>query len=226
MTDKYMPSFANMHSTSTKTADNGSTEHVRKIIVEIINEIKSAENDIRKEYWIFKKGYQDFLGGAIFLASFAGIFISWTFYFKCKCFSYCSTAFLSVFCIMICTSFLHELEHDLIHNLYFKIVRGEQYDITTKNSVVEEKPVETTKRNRRIQDFMFLFIWIIKLHGNPWFRRDLHLRHHRVSGQKDDAEERLIGLGTPIGWRRMALTSHPMGGLISTDDIVKDGCEW
>ena len=174
--------------------DDAEKETIRKIVVEISKDIKDAEKDLRSKYSIFKKDYQDIIGMSIFLISFAGIFASWFFYFKCTWLSYCVNAIISTATIMMFTSFLHELEHDLIHNLYFRIIRGEAADITTKNAG-DEKIEETTKTNRRIQDFMFLCIWIIKLHGNPWFRRDLHLRHHRISGQKDDAEERLIGLG-------------------------------
>jgi fatty acid desaturase len=39
-------------------------------------------------------------------------------------------------------STMHELEHDLIHNLYFK-----------------KLPI--------VQDAMFLVIWVMKLHGSP-----------------------------------------------------------
>ena len=73
----------------------------------------------------------------------------------------------AVIMIMLSSAFsislLHELEHDIIHNLYFK-------------------------SHMWVQDMMFWGIWIAKLHGNPWYRRELHLKHHIVSGQIDDAE--------------------------------------
>jgi fatty acid desaturase len=78
-------------------------------------------------------------------------------------------------------SILHELEHDLIHHLYFK-------------------------GRARVQDLMLAVIWLFK--GNtvsPWYRRQLHLLHHRESGQSVDIEERLIGNGMPWGWRRVAI---------------------
>lgn len=78
-------------------------------------------------------------------------------------------------------SIIHELEHDLIHNLYFK-------------------------GRERVQNLMFALMWMFK--GNtisPWYRRKLHLLHHRESGQTIDIEERLIGNGMPWGWRRLAI---------------------
>lgn len=57
---------------------------------------------------------------------------------------------------------------------------------------------------------MFFGIWLCKLSLNPWARRDLHLLHHRVSGSKEDVEERLIGLGQPAGVMRILYAFFPM----------------
>ena len=46
-----------------------------------------------------------------------------------------------------------------------------------------------------IQHAMFFVIWFAKLSLNPWYRRRIHLKHHLLSGQQTDIEERLIGLG-------------------------------
>ncbi|CAF5224324.1 unnamed protein product, partial [Rotaria magnacalcarata] len=99
--------------------------------------------------------------------------------------------------IALVLSLLHELEHDIIHNLYFKSYRW-------------------------IQNCMFIFIWVAKLHVSPWYRRQLHLKHHLLSGQINDAEERLIGLGLSPNYKRMAVSVHPFGGLLISDDISKD----
>lgn len=82
-------------------------------------------------------------------------------------------------------SILHELEHDLIHSQYWK-------------------------GSARIQALMFHVIWWAKLNASPWYRRELHLRHHRRSGQPDDAEERMIGLGVRAGWYRIVIAVHPI----------------
>jgi len=81
-------------------------------------------------------------------------------------------------------SILHEMEHDLIHDQYFKHVKW-------------------------VQDIMFYTIWVIKLNANPWMRRKLHLLHHRISGQINDIEERLIGLGLPFGFLRLGIAINP-----------------
>jgi hypothetical protein len=155
--------------------------------------IKKADTDLRSKYPILN--YQDALGGTIFLGSLAGIFSCWA-YYRNHSESYATCAVLMVI-IALFTSLMHELEHDLIHNLYFK-------------------------KSAFVQDFMFFCIWLSKLHGNPWFRRDLHLKHHIISGQRDDAEERLIGLGMKPGYERMAVTMHPFGSLIITPLVGRE----
>jgi fatty acid desaturase len=72
-------------------------------------------------------------------------------------------AVLVIPCVAFFTSFLHELEHDLIHVLYFR-----------------KAPL--------IQNAMFAVIWALKMSLNPWARRELHLLHHKVSGQANDGE--------------------------------------
>jgi fatty acid desaturase len=79
------------------------------------------------------------LGGSIFAGSLLSIAGLWAFYFNNR--DSLTAVLASVFGIAVMTSFLHELEHDLIHNLYFK------------KSIM--------------QDVMFFFIWLSKLHGNP-----------------------------------------------------------
>jgi len=72
-------------------------------------------------------------------------------------------------------SILHEIEHDLIHDLYFD-------------------------KSRFMQNVMLTLVW--GLRGNiinPWYRRKIHLQHHRCSGQMEDVEERLIGNGLAMG---------------------------
>lgn len=94
-------------------------------------------------------------------------------------------------------SILHELEHDLIHDLYFR-----------------HSPLA--------QNGMFFVIWMAKLSLNPWYRREIHLRHHQESGQVTDIEERLIGIGLPFGLRRLLVAIHPMAGLLLFREIKKD----
>ena len=136
------------------------TEKPEKAICKLI---RQEEAKLRQKYSILQQ--QDFLGAFIFVFSLIMIAATWYAYYYFQL-----SAFWTIVLIALPTSLLHELEHDLIHNLYFR-------------------------RQSYIQDIMFFVIWVAKLHGNPWFRRELHLKHHLVSGQEDDAEERLIGLG-------------------------------
>lgn len=155
--------------------------------------IKKAESDLRAQYPILN--YQDALGAGVFILSLTGIAYCWSYY----CYhsdSYMTCAGLMLI-VAFFTSLVHELEHDLIHNLYFK-------------------------KATWVQDVMFMCIWLSKLHGNPWFRRDLHLKHHVISGQRDDAEERLIGLGLTPNLERLAVTAHPFGSLIITAAVGRD----
>jgi fatty acid desaturase len=94
-------------------------------------------------------------------------------------------------------SVLHEMEHDLIHDLYFR-------------------------RRRWAQNLMFTVIWFCKLGLNPWYRRHIHLKHHRDSGQATDIEERLIGIGLPLGWLRLLIALHPVGSLLLFPRLKRD----
>jgi fatty acid desaturase len=90
--------------------------------------------------------------------------------------------YLCLFLNAILASILHEIEHDLIHSLYFRA-----------------RPL--------VANLMMLLVWVFRgnvVHG--WYRRGIHLHHHRASGTETDVEERLLGLGTPWGARRLIAT--------------------
>jgi len=92
--------------------------------------------------------------------------------------------------IALCCSVLHELEHDLIHNLYFR-------------------------KNKIVQNLLMLMIWTIKPNTvSPWRRRTIHLHHHNVSGSDDDIEERLLGNGNPYGFKRLIQMIDPPIGYL------------
>jgi len=136
--------------------------------------------------------HQDFLGMMCFWGSLASMVCIAALYLRGSL-----VWWMAVPLMALPISILHELEHDLIHNLYF--------------------------RNRAwVQHSMFLVIWFSKLSLNPWYRRGIHLKHHLVSGQKTDIEERLIGLGLPFGLLRLFVTIHPWGGLFLFPRIKRD----
>lgn len=79
-------------------------------------------------------------------------------------------------------SLTHELEHDLIHNLYFR-------------------------KQRTLHNLMLALAWLARPSAvNPWARRQYHLDHHRLSGTEDDLEERITSAGMPWGVLRFFMT--------------------
>lgn len=122
--------------------------------------------------------HQDAIGLAIQLGAIAGMGL-------------CAWAYLAGWApwwavmlpIAIFASFTHEIEHDLIHQLYFK--------------------------NRPwVQDVLLFLGWCARPSTvNPWIRRQMHFHHHKHSGQATDYEERAITNGQPWGLKRFLMTS-------------------
>jgi fatty acid desaturase len=76
-------------------------------------------------------------------------------------------------------SILHEIEHDLIHYLYFR-----------------SRPF--------LHDATMLLVWAFRGNVvNGWYRRAIHFHHHQASGTATDVEERILGLGQRWGPRRL-----------------------
>lgn len=83
-------------------------------------------------------------------------------------------------------SLLHELEHDLIHYMYFR-------------------------KNAFMHNLMMGGVWLFRPSTiSPWVRRRLHLHHHKASGTESDLEERGITNGVPWGLRRLLMTGDNM----------------
>lgn len=149
----------------------------------IIQWIRFADKRLRRKYPSVSK-YQNQIGLFITLASAGGMIAFGTLYVMGL------IPFWS--CIIanaILASFLHEMEHDLIHSLYYK-------------------------ENPRMQNFMFWMVWLFRANVvNPWFRKEIHLLHHRVSGNKEDVEERYISNGMPFGLKRILTMIDPIMAL-------------
>jgi fatty acid desaturase len=95
-----------------------------------------------------------------------------------------------VFWIAFWTSILHELEHDLIHGLYFK-------------------------KNKWIHNFMLFFVWFFRpLTLNPWIRRYWHNYHHQHSGKVIDIEERGVTNGEKWSLIRLLITPDLVLGFL------------
>lgn len=152
--------------------------------------IHKADKELFAKYPWLK--YQDQIGAAWFFFS-CGIIAS--------CIAGYALGYMSlIWAIPLCAfagSILHELEHDLIHNLYFA-------------------------KFPWFQDVCFAVIWFVKASANPWWRRTFHLKHHKVSGQATDVEERFIGLGLPMGIKRWLLWISPLATPIVAFDIAAD----
>lgn len=83
-------------------------------------------------------------------------------------------------------SLLHELEHDLIHYMYFR-------------------------KNPFLHNLMMAGVWLFRPSTiSPWVRRRLHLHHHKASGSESDLEERGITNGEPWGLKRLLMTGDHM----------------
>jgi fatty acid desaturase len=95
-------------------------------------------------------------------------------------------------------SLIREMDHDLAHGLYFKS-RG------------------------RMQDLLMLLVWLfLGNQPNPWYRRRMHLLHHRATGHQQDFEEQLIGNGMPLGPRKLLSMLDPaLGWLFRLRDLHK-----
>jgi len=79
-------------------------------------------------------------------------------------------------------SFVHDIEHDLLHRLYFQ-------------------------RNRFLYNAAMLLVWLLRPGSiNPWVRRDWHMHHHRASGTPSDIEERGLLNGERWGLRRAIMS--------------------
>jgi len=152
--------------------------------------IREEDQRIRDRWpWL---AYQDTLGFACFAGSLLAMTAVVVLYFQGMLPWWAAIPLMA-----LPLSILHELEHDLIHDLYFR-------------------------RSPVLQNAMFFVIWISKLSISPWYRREIHLRHHQESGQTTDIEERLIGIGLPCGFLRMLVAVYPLAGLLLFRQIKRD----
>lgn len=158
--------------------------------------IRDADRALRARLPFLQMQYQSFVGFAIWASCIAGM-VGIAFLY-----SHGLRWWIALPLSAVLSSFLHELEHDTIHRLYFP------------------------NRCVWMQDVMLAGIWVSKLSLNPWTRRDLHLLHHRRSGQIDDVEERLLGLGVKNVFFRVAIAFFPGLAFFLIADIQKSAGTW
>ncbi len=134
---------------------------------------------LREKYtWLL---YQDTVGLLIFLICSAAIITTWYEYINGN---------MSVWFVIPIAAFfmsiLHELEHDLIHLMYFR-------------------------KNKFINSLLLWGVWIFRPSTiNPFVRRRLHIHHHKSSGTETDLEEKGITNGEHWGLKRLLMTGDNM----------------
>lgn len=142
--------------------------------------ILEAGNALRARHpWLEK--HQNAIGMTIFAVSIAGILATATAYYLGAIAWYVAIPVAAIW-----MSFLHELEHDLIHSLYFR-------------------------KDKFWNDFMMGGVWLFRPSTiSPWVRRRLHIHHHKYSGTESDLEERGITNGEKWGLKRLLMTGDNM----------------
>ncbi|QKW83046.1 fatty acid desaturase [Acinetobacter sp. FDAARGOS_724] len=148
-------------------------------ISKVRNIVTQAGEEIRTRYPILK--HQNFIGASI-------LGFAWTGMIACALaygYGYLS-AWFTIPLIAIFASLTHELEHDLIHYMYFK-------------------------KTPWAHHLMLALVWLARPNTiSPWARRRLHLHHHKYSGTEHDLEERGISNGMPWGIRRILVISDQL----------------
>ncbi|WP_445180197.1 fatty acid desaturase [Pseudomonas sp. McL0111] len=141
--------------------------HIREVVL-----AKGVE--LRERYPILK--HQDALGAGILAFALAGMIGSAALYITGHMVWWVCLLLNAFF-----ASLTHELEHDLIHSMYFR-------------------------KQRIPHNLMMGLVWLARPSTiNPWIRRHLHLNHHKVSGTETDMEERAITNGEPWGIARLLM---------------------
>lgn len=152
--------------------DAEKTAHIKAVVLEAGQALRN------KHTWL---KHQDAIGASIMIFSLAGMIGSGALYYFDLIAWYVCVPVVAIF-----ASFIHELEHDLIHSMYFR-----------------KRPA--------INKLMLIVGWIARPSTvNPLVRRKIHLHHHKHSGTETDLEERGITNGTPWGLRRLIMLGDNM----------------
>jgi fatty acid desaturase len=161
-------------------------ERVRRIS----KSIRMSDAHLRRHFPILNQ--QNLLGFSIWLGSIAGMVGMAVLYFKGL-----TPAWSVIVVNAILASFLHELEHDLIHSLYF--------------------------RETWIEKMMMWGVWIFRVNTpSPFYRKTIHLLHHKDSGQPSDIEEQMIGNGMKWGVKRViTMLDQGLAFLINANRVRK-----
>lgn len=157
-------------------SDAAKSDHIRTVVLQ-------AGVDLRARHpWL---RHQDAIGASIMLVSLLGMIASGWLYIEAMIPWWVCVPATAIF-----ASFIHELEHDLIHQMYFR-----------------SRPW--------VNNLMLAVGWLARASTvSPFVRRKLHLHHHKVSGTESDLEERGITNGERWGLRRLLMTGDNMLGVM------------
>ena len=157
-------------------------------IKNIQHAIRQADADLKQRHPVLL--HQNAIGLTICLVSLIGMLLSG--------YAYIAGSIPAWACVIISAFFAsvsHELEHDLIHRLYFR-------------------------KKLFVQNTMMAIVWLMRPNTvNPWFRRNMHFNHHKVSGTPDDIEERVLGNGMAFSLKRIIIT---LDGFLSISLRMKE----
>jgi fatty acid desaturase len=143
-----------------QTSDSSDQERIKRIV----SAIRAEEERMRQRYPIL--AHQDAIGFTVFLVSLCGMVLAGVLYYQGLL-----SAWVTIPVAAFFASIAHEVEHDLLHRLYFR-------------------------KNPLVHNLMMLVVWFMRPGTvNPWYRREIHLLHHKLSGTPEDLEERLVGNG-------------------------------
>ncbi len=158
-----------------KPASRGRFATDKKVQREII----AISDGIRQRHNWLK--HQDRIGLGICVLAVAGTILNAVLYLQGS-----MPGWLVIVLTAFWTSLLHELEHDLIHLMYFK-------------------------KNKFMHNLMMMGIYLLRPNViNPWIRRHLHFHHHKNSGSETDLEERGITNGEKWGIKRLLMVGDGM----------------
>ncbi|MDF1763627.1 MAG: fatty acid desaturase, partial [Oleibacter sp.] len=143
-------------------------------------ELISVSDKVRARHPFLMK-HQNAVGMTIFLVSIAGMALNGWLWLEGI-----MPAWAVILLSAFWTSLLHELEHDLIHYMYYR-----------------KQPIR--------HHIMMAGVYLARpLTQNPWVRRHTHLHHHKVSGTETDVEERGITNGEKWDWKRFLMVGDNM----------------
>jgi len=156
--------------------------------------IQAGEADLRKAHpWL---QYQDLIAASLLVFSLGGFVMTGVAYYQGMI-----PAWLCIVTNAFLLSIGHEIEHDLIHQIYFA-------------------------RQKFLRDVLFAVGWLSRCTTiSPWVRTRIHHFHHKHSGELKDAEEGLIGNGLDYkGIKRWLVMLGPWAAPLQAKTLWKHGC--